>query len=119
MKRQIGTVVAAALPASGQRTRPCDAVIAYPAAETSFDGHTWINYSGCDSYYSVAADDRTVLAAGHQWWVSNSYGCDAAGPGAIEQQGLAELNPADGAHQPGANRGRGRGAGDLLRTSAG
>jgi hypothetical protein len=105
--------------AAGQRTGPCDALIAYPATETRFDGHTWINYTGCDSYYSVAADGSTVFAAGHQRWVDNTYGCDAAGPGAIEQQGLAEFNPADGSHQPGPDRGRGQGADDMLRTSAG
>ena len=104
---------------AGARTGPCDALIAYPATEAAFDGHTWINYTGCDSYYSVAADDATVYAGGHQRWVSNPDGCDSAGPGAIAQAGLAELNPADGSHQPGPDRGRGVGADDLLRTAAG
>ena len=103
----------------GPRSGPCDALIAYPAAEAAFGGHDWINYTGCDSYYSVAADTSTVFAAGHQRWVDNGNGCDAAGPGAIAQQGLAEFDPADGSHQPGPDRGRGEGADDMLRTSAG
>ena len=108
------------LPAgSAPRTGPCDAVISYPAAEAPFVGHTWVNYSGCDSYYSVAADAATVFVGGHQRWVSNGFGCDAAGSGAIAQPGLAEFDPATGAHQPGPNRGRGWGADDLLRTTAG
>lgn len=104
---------------AGPRSGPCDALIAYPATEAAFSGHNWINYTGCDSFYSVATDGSTVYAAGHQRWVDNSNGCDSAGPGAISQPGLAEFNPADGSHQPGPNRGRGIGAGDLLRTSAG
>lgn len=105
--------------AAAPRTGPCDAAISYPAAEVAFSGHTWINYTGCDSYYSVAADSATVFFGGHQRWVSNPYGCDAAGPGAIAQPGLAEFNPGSGSYQPGPNRGRGWGADDLLRTPYG
>jgi hypothetical protein len=101
------------------RTGPCDAVIAYPSTEAPISGHSWINYTGCDSYYSVAVDATTVFAAGHQRWVSNPLDCDAKGPGAIDQPGLAEFSPTTGAHQAGPNRGRGLGADDLLRTTAG
>lgn len=105
--------------AAGPRTGPCDAVISYPAAETPVAGHTWINYTGCDSYYSVAADSTTVFAGGHQRWVSNPLGCDVAGPGAIAHPGLAEFDAGTGAYQPGPSRGRGWGADDLLRTPYG
>jgi hypothetical protein len=105
--------------AAGPRTGPCDATISYPATETAFAGHTWVNYAGCDSYYSVAADPVTVFAGGHQRWVNNTFGCDAAGPGAIAQPGLAEFDSASGSYQPGPNRGRGFGADDLLRTPYG
>ena len=101
------------------RSGPCDAVIAWPATETRHTGHVWINYTGCDSLYSVAADATTVYAGGHQRWASNPRGCDNPGPGAVNQPGLGEFEPATGAHQPGPNRGRGLGATDLLRTSAG
>jgi hypothetical protein len=98
---------------------PCDAIIAYPTAETGFDGHLWINYTGCDSLYSVAADETTVYAGGHQRWVSNGNGCDRQGPGGIAQPGLSHVDALTGLYQPGANRGRGIGAQDLLRTPAG
>jgi hypothetical protein len=102
------------------RTGPCDAAIAYSAAETTINGHTWINYTGCDSLYSVAADSTTVFIGGHQRWISNPATCDKQGPPpARPQPGLGEINPADGTAQPGPNRGRGLGAADLLRTGAG
>lgn len=106
-------------PSSAPRTGPCDAVIAYSASEVRFNGHRWINYTGCDSFFSVAADATTVFAGGHQRWVSNPNGCDWGGPGSVAQPGLAEFYPTDGSYQPGPSRGRGLGADDLLRTSAG
>ena len=113
-----------ALPATQRpqvRTGPCDAAIAYQATnQAEFSGHTWINYTGCDSLYAVAADASTVFIAGHQRWISNGQRCDALGPApARAQSGLGELTPTSGADQPGPNRGRGLGANDLLRTSAG
>lgn len=101
------------------RSGPCDAAIAYPVTQTAFSGHLWINYTGCDSLYSVAADADTVFVAGHQRWIDNPNGCDRQGPGARAQTGLAELNPLTGRSVAGPNRGRGLGADDLLRTPAG
>jgi len=122
---------------STPRTGPCDAVIAYPATEEAFGSrtngdplapgnHLWINYVNCDSLYSVAADATTVFTAGHQRYVSKlagpSIGCDdntGTNPDLVSQPGLAEFDPGTGNHQPGPSRGRGVGAEDLLRTSAG
>jgi hypothetical protein len=101
------------------RTGPCDAAISYPSTEIRFAGHTWINYTGCDSLYSVAADPATVFFAGHERWANNPLDCDAPGPGAVAAQGLTELNPVTGSWQPGPNRGRGYGATDMVRTAAG
>ncbi len=118
------------------RSGPCDAVIAYPATETAFGSrtngdpmapgnHLWINYTNCDSMYSVAADATTVFAGGHQRYVSRlagrSVGCDDGdgNAGLVFQPGLSEFDPATGNHQPGPSRGRGIGAEDMLRTSAG
>ncbi len=101
------------------RSGPCDATIAYPATETEFNGRRWINYTGCDSLYAVAADATTVFSGGHQRWVSNGGGCDRQGPGAVAQPGLSEVDPVTGAYQPGPSRGRGLGAADMLRTAAG
>ena len=104
---------------TAERTGPCDAIISYSAAETTINGHQWINYTGCDSLYSVAADATTVFAGGHQRWVSNGNACDKAGPGSFPSPGLSHVSPSTGARQAGATRGRGLGAADLLRTSAG
>lgn len=101
------------------RSGPCDATIAYRVTEVPFDDHLWINYTGCDSLFSVAADAETVFSGGHQRWVSNGNACDRQGPGAVFQPGLSEVNATDGRYQPGPDRGRGLGAKDLLRTSAG
>jgi hypothetical protein len=82
-------------PAKGARTGLCDAVSAWPAAQHSVT-HNWIEYSGCDSYYSVAADNGAVYAAGHPRWAMNSNACNTAGPGAVPDPGLQGLNPANG-----------------------
>ena len=107
-----------------ERSGPCDAAIAYPATETVFDGHTWINYFGCDSAFSVAADAATVFVGGHQRWQNARYVCTSrtstdGGPGSVFQPGLSTMNTSNGAPQPGPDRGRGLGAADLLRTPAG
>jgi hypothetical protein len=73
----------------------CDAVAAFPATQAPVT-HTWIDYSGCDSFYSVSADDAAVYAAGHPRWAENSDDCNAKGPGAITDFGLWGLNPANG-----------------------
>ena len=100
------------------RTGPCDAAIAYPTTQTSVT-HTWINYTGCDSLYSAAADSTTAYFGGHERWSSNPNGCDFAGPGAISAPGMEGLNPATGALTYNPTRGRGLGADDMLVTSAG
>jgi hypothetical protein len=77
------------------RSGLCDAVAAFPATQTSVT-HLWVNYSGCDSYYSVAADGSAVYAAGHERWSENPNGCNHAGPGAIPDPGLQGLYPGTG-----------------------
>jgi hypothetical protein len=102
------------------RTGPCDAAIGYNAEpQVEFSGRAWINYTGCDSLYSVAADDTTVFVAGPQRWIDNALSCDRKGLFARAQAGLGEIDPVTGRSQPGPDRGRGYGAGDLLRTPAG
>jgi hypothetical protein len=100
------------------RTGPCDAAIAYPSAQTSVS-HTWINYTGCDSLYSTAADASTAYFGGHERWSMNPADCDAQGPGAIPAPGMEGLSPATGALTFNPTRGRGLGADDMLLTSAG
>ena len=86
-------------PLGWNRTFPltgiCDAVAAYPATQASVS-HQWVNYSGCDSYYSVAADDGAVYVGGHPRWAHNPDGCNHAGSGAVPDRGLQGLYPNSG-----------------------
>ncbi|HEX4059549.1 MAG TPA: hypothetical protein VHY58_00890 [Streptosporangiaceae bacterium] len=77
------------------RSGLCDAVASFPATLGPVSDN-WIEYSGCDSYYSIAADDGAVYAAGHPRWVDNSDGCDNLGSGGIKDFGLQGLDPSSG-----------------------
>ena len=70
----------------------CDAAAAFPATQTSVL-HTWVNYTGCDSLYSAAADASTAYFAGHERWSKNPNDCDAQGPGAVSAPGMEGLSP--------------------------
>ncbi len=116
-----GTVYTASTgfkPASGPDHGLCDSAAAFPASQTSVS-HKWINYTGCDSLYSTAADANTAYFGGHERWADNSHGCNAAGPGAVPAQGMVGLSPSTGAVVFNPTRGRGLGADDMLITSAG
>jgi hypothetical protein len=106
----------------------CDSAAAFPATQTEVS-HDWINYTGCDSLYSAAADNFAVYVAGHNRWFDNPNACNKAGTGAIPAPGLAGLKPAgptnnnlitNTAGTAGLySRSRGHGADDMLLTSAG
>ena len=106
------------------RSGLCDSVSRFPVTQTSVS-HFWVNYTGCDSLYSVAAGYGTVYVGGHERWGDNSDGCDNAGTGAVSAQGLGGLVENTGAlltENDGKGlyvRSRGLGADDLLLTSAG
>jgi hypothetical protein len=100
------------------RTGLCDAVAAFPATQASV-AHLWINYTGCDSLYSTAADASTVYVGGHERWASNPNGCDFAGPGAISAPGMGGFSPTTGTLTFNPTRDRGLGADDMLLTGAG
>ena len=104
---------------SAPRTGPCDAAIAYPSTPHVKASRKWINYTGCDSLYSTAADTSTAYFGGHERWSQNPGGCDFAGPGAISAPGMEGLSPGNGALTFNPTRGRGLGADDMLITSAG
>jgi len=74
----------------------CDAAAAFPANRAQVSPE-WINYTGCDSFYSVAADGSAVYAAGHPRWSENANACNAEGAGAIPDRGLQGLSPSTGA----------------------
>ena len=77
------------------RTGLCDAAASFPATMGPVTAN-WIEYTGCDSYYTVAADDSAVYVAGHPRYAENSDGCDGPGPGAIKDYGLQGLSPSNG-----------------------
>jgi hypothetical protein len=100
------------------RTGLCDAAAAFPATQGPVT-HLWVNYTGCDSLYSTAADGSTAYFGGHERWSQNPNDCDAAGPGAIKAPGMEGLSPTTGLLTYNPTRGRGLGADDMLTTSAG
>jgi len=103
----------------------CDVAAAFPAAQASGLHPKWVNYTGCDSLYSAAADASTVYVGGHERWADNPRGCNEAGPGAIHAPGLGGFTPGGslltnvGGTAGRYRRARGYGADDMLRTRAG
>jgi hypothetical protein len=100
----------------------CDAAAAFPATQRSVS-HTWVEYTGCDSYYAVGADAGAVYVAGHPRWAENPNGCNNAGSGAVPDPGLQGLNPSNGTVEtsggtPQYSMSRAN-ADDMLITSAG
>jgi hypothetical protein len=102
----------------------CDAESAFPATQESVL-HEWVNYTGCDSLYSTAADASAVYIGGHERFADNPNGCDFLNTGGIAAPGMAGLDPGSGdllLNQAGTAlyvRSRGLGADDELVTSAG
>jgi hypothetical protein len=105
----------------------CDVAAAFPATKASVRP-IWINYTGCDSLYSTAADARTAYFGGHPRWSMNPDGCDHRGPGSYSAKGLQGLSPTTGALYLNSSksnpsgyyeRSRGVGADDMLLTRAG
>jgi hypothetical protein len=105
----------------------CDVAAAFPAIKASVRP-IWINYTGCDSLYSTAADARTAYFGGHPRWSMNPDGCDHRGPGSYSAKGLQGLSPTTGALYLNSSksnpsgyyeRSRGVGADDMLLTRAG
>jgi hypothetical protein len=110
---------------SSPRTGLCDSVAAFSSGSGE-QAHQWINYTGCDSLFSVAADSSAVYIGGHERWANNMNGCNHPGAGSKPAQGLGGFHPLDGTLITNAggtaglySRSRGNGADDLLRTSAG
>ena len=105
----------------------CDAVAAFPATLGTVS-HDWVNYTGCDSLYSVAADSTTVYVGGHERWANNATGCNNPGNGGIPAPGMGGFTVgASGGtlvkNSSGTaglySRDRGLGADQIYRTSAG
>jgi hypothetical protein len=112
-------------PPSGPRSGLCDSAAAYPATHAPVNP-TWINYTGCWSLYTTAADSAAVYIGGHEEYANNPDGCKTAGPGAVPDPGLGGLSRATGHVLLDArgtaglySRSRGSGADDMLLTRRG
>ena len=103
---------------TGPRSGLCDSASAWPATQKRVL-HRWINYTGCDSLYSVAADASTVYFAGHERWSENPNGCNDQGAGGIPAPGIEGLSPKTGLLTFNPTRARGIGADDMIITAGG
>jgi hypothetical protein len=96
----------------------CDAVSRFSTSVVSGGVPTWVNYTGCDSLYSVLVEPDAVYVGGHQRWLDNTNGCDVAGAGAVSRPGIGAVDPTTGLALPwNPTRSRGRGA-DFLGWSS-
>ncbi len=98
----------------------CDAAAAFSASQKSVSLR-WVNYDGCYSLYSAAADASAAYFAGHELWSQSPDGCKTfrIDPHAISAPGFEGLSSATGLLTFNPTRSRGLGADDLLVTSAG
>ncbi|HET7327542.1 MAG TPA: hypothetical protein VFJ14_09685 [Nocardioidaceae bacterium] len=109
------------VPLSGGLGRDiCDAAARFETGIAAPNRPTWINYSGGDTFHSIAATGAAVYVQGHFRWLDNPNGRDAPGPGAQPRSGIGAIDPATGKALP-WNPGKTRAVGgkDLLPTSEG
>lgn len=99
----------------------CDGVTRWETNGSGSVTPTWFAMTGGDSVYSVEATGTAVYAGGHFRWFNNPvYVQSYKGPGAVDRQGIAALDPVTGIPlnwNPG--RDRGLAVWDFLATSDG
>ena len=100
----------------------CDTVTRWTTTATGSDVQpVWIDYTGNDSFESIATTGTAIYLGGHQRWVNNSAASDSPGEGSVPRPGLAAVNPVNGlpySWNPGRNP-RGAGAYALYVSSNG
>ncbi|WP_304453268.1 delta-60 repeat domain-containing protein [Nocardiopsis sp. YSL2] len=102
----------AVVTAGGPRVKPglCKSVTRFENTDRPGARPTWSNLTGGDSLYSVEVTDSAVYVGGHQRWMDNENGALNAGPGSVEREGIAAVDPRTGRALP-WNPGRSRGHG--------
>ncbi|MGJ6965002.1 hypothetical protein ACSDR0_24135 [Streptosporangium sp. G11] len=80
----------------GGRDRMCDTAARFETGARGRVGPTWVNHTGGDSLYAVAATGSAVYVGGHQRWLDNPDGHDSAGPGAVARPGIGAIHPRTG-----------------------
>ncbi len=98
----------------------CDAVARFSTSVAGNVAPTWVNYTGCDSLYSVLVEPDAVYTGGHARWLDNPDACDQAGAVAVSRPGIGAIDPTTGqALSWNPTRSRGRGADSLEMTGLG
>lgn len=88
----------------------CDAAARFETSGRGTVAPTWTNFTGGDALMAVEVTGAAVYVGGHMRWVSNPFGRDYPGPGAVPRKGIAALKPATGdpySWNPGHRRGVG------------
>ena len=100
----------------------CDSAARWSTSDTGPSVRpSWIDYTGNDTFWSVAVTGTAIYVGGHERWVNNPNNSDSAGAGAVPRPGVVALDPASGlplTWNPGRNP-RGAGAFALLATPEG
>lgn len=97
----------------------CDAATAF--TNTANATVKWINYTGGDSLYAVAAGPLDLYVGGHERWADNQKSAsDYCAPGCVSRPGIGDIGVTTGkATSWDPTRSRGKGADDMLLTPAG
>ena len=108
------------VPYSGGLNRDlCDAVARFETDILNPFRPTWINYSGGDTFHSIAVTGAAIYVQGHFRYLDNpTYG--SVSPTAVPRQGVGAIDPVTGLALP-WNPGKTRGVGgkEIYATSAG
>ena len=107
---------------AARTSKLCDTVTWWNATDAGKQQPVWTNYSGGDTFHSVAVTDKAVFVSGHFRWLDNPEGSDTAGAGAVTRQGLGALDLGNGkalAWNPTKGLEGGRGGYELYFTGAG
>jgi hypothetical protein len=113
----IAVVTTGAVPG---RQQMCDTAARFDLRGGGQHGATWVNHTGGDSLSAVSVTGAAVYVGGHQRWMNNPDGRNYAGPGAVPRQGIAALDPNNGAALPwNPTRARGKGVRAMLATPYG